>query len=104
MATRNLYRRRVVITGCGSVSPYGAGVKLLADSMLEGKSAVKFNPELAENPDILSHVSATVPEIDFKYIPRQFRRSMSKMRSEEHTSELQSPTHLVCRLLLEKKK
>src|SRR5258708_8270626 len=27
-----------------------------------------------------------------------------KMRSEEHTSELQSPDHLVCRLLLEKKK
>src|SRR5438876_1569375 len=27
-----------------------------------------------------------------------------KMRSEEHTSELQSPVHLVCRLLLEKKK
>src|SRR6267154_5139704 len=25
-------------------------------------------------------------------------------RSEEHTSELQSPAHLVCRLLLEKKK
>ena len=25
-------------------------------------------------------------------------------RSEEHTSELQSPGHLVCRLLLEKKK
>src|SRR5258708_17867956 len=30
------------------------------------------------------------------------RRSVS--RSEEHTSELQSPDHLVCRLLLEKKK
>src|SRR5258708_39967078 len=29
--------------------------------------------------------------------------SMEK-RSEEHTSELQSPDHLVCRLLLEKKK
>src|SRR6266581_9730342 len=27
-----------------------------------------------------------------------------KSRSEEHTSELQSPVHLVCRLLLEKKK
>src|SRR5258708_26645929 len=27
----------------------------------------------------------------------------SKARSEEHTSELQSPDHLVCRLLLEKK-
>src|SRR5258708_20103712 len=28
----------------------------------------------------------------------------TKLRSEEHTSELQSPDHLVCRLLLEKKK
>src|SRR5258708_29239701 len=31
-------------------------------------------------------------------------RSRSTRRSEEHTSELQSPDHLVCRLLLEKKK
>src|SRR5258708_22087383 len=33
-------------------------------------------------------------------------KSLSDMlkRSEEHTSELQSPDHLVCRLLLEKKK
>src|SRR6266581_1922391 len=29
---------------------------------------------------------------------------MLPARSEEHTSELQSPVHLVCRLLLEKKK
>src|SRR5690348_17367570 len=30
--------------------------------------------------------------------------STARVRSEEHTSELQSPVHLVCRLLLEKKK
>src|SRR5258708_23412257 len=30
--------------------------------------------------------------------------ALSLIRSEEHTSELQSPDHLVCRLLLEKKK
>src|SRR5690348_18126436 len=30
--------------------------------------------------------------------------AVSPSRSEEHTSELQSPVHLVCRLLLEKKK
>src|SRR5256885_12952501 len=30
--------------------------------------------------------------------------TMKKARSEEHTSELQSPCNLVCRLLLEKKK
>src|SRR5258708_17554242 len=32
------------------------------------------------------------------------RPEASYPRSEEHTSELQSPDHLVCRLLLEKKK
>src|SRR5256885_17006987 len=31
-------------------------------------------------------------------------RAASRQRSEEHTSELQSPCNLVCRLLLEKKK
>src|SRR5258708_28357099 len=31
-------------------------------------------------------------------------RDAGNCRSEEHTSELQSPDHLVCRLLLEKKK
>src|SRR5947208_4587938 len=33
-----------------------------------------------------------------------FRIGITGIRSEEHTSELQSPDHLVCRLLLEKKK
>src|SRR2546426_7133117 len=32
------------------------------------------------------------------------RRRLRNVRSEEHTSELQSPCNLVCRLLLEKKK
>src|SRR5256886_8789543 len=36
-------------------------------------------------------------------IAAEIRRSMAK-RSEEHTSELQSQSNLVCRLLLEKKK
>src|SRR5258708_27276297 len=35
---------------------------------------------------------------------QQARRDDGDRRSEEHTSELQSPDHLVCRLLLEKKK
>src|SRR5438876_3218565 len=36
--------------------------------------------------------------------PAQPRNGETRERSEEHTSELQSPVHLVCRLLLEKKK
>src|SRR5690348_17960302 len=34
----------------------------------------------------------------------QYQGRIFCTRSEEHTSELQSPVHLVCRLLLEKKK
>src|SRR3989449_6100594 len=36
--------------------------------------------------------------------PENGRRRSPRVRSEEHTSELQSRLHLVCRLLLEKKK
>src|SRR5258708_14632709 len=36
--------------------------------------------------------------------PGPFEKRSTEARSEEHTSELQSPDHLVCRLLLEKKK
>src|SRR5258708_32073586 len=36
--------------------------------------------------------------------PSATPRTWWRCRSEEHTSELQSPDHLVCRLLLEKKK
>src|SRR5258708_8262609 len=35
--------------------------------------------------------------------PERRKPLMEKLRSEEHTFELQSPDHLVCRLLLEKK-
>src|SRR5256885_11933530 len=36
--------------------------------------------------------------------PEEKKRKPEPIRSEEHTSELQSPCNLVCRLLLEKKK
>src|SRR2546430_11261644 len=40
----------------------------------------------------------------FGNILRQCGNAAKKFRSEEHTSELQSQSNLVCRLLLEKKK
>src|SRR2546426_6231933 len=54
---------------------------------------------------ILGFVAAYVASVSF----RAFADSLSLTllvgsRSEEHTSELQSPCNLVCRLLLEKKK
>src|SRR5207244_7979169 len=48
------------------------------------------------NPDYYHQGKPYLDEIVGIYAPKQ-------ARSEEHTSELQSPDHLVCRLLLEKK-
>src|SRR5256885_15324589 len=41
---------------------------------------------------------------DGRVLAHRLRRRAAISRSEEHTSELQSPCNLVCRLLLEKKK
>src|SRR5688500_19904668 len=42
--------------------------------------------------------------LDFPHDVRGLALNLEEDRSEEHTSELQSPCNLVCRLLLEKKK
>src|SRR5438876_7641518 len=41
--------------------------------------------------------------MNFALLDNKVRMDIDMTRSEEHTSELQSPVHLVCRLLLEKK-
>src|SRR5690348_2405076 len=49
-------------------------------------------------------VMGTFQYMSPEQISGQEADARSDIRSEEHTSELQSPVHLVCRLLLEKKK
>src|SRR5438093_10105359 len=49
-----------------------------------------------------SLVSATMPLMQRAFLA-SYEKDESVLRSEEHTSELQSLTNLVCRLLLEKK-
>src|SRR5256885_2609957 len=53
-----------------------------------------------------SHRGERPPRGDVLITPADTSRQRSRRtpRSEEHTSELQSPCNLVCRLLLEKKK
>lgn len=70
---------KVVITGLGAVSPYGAGVPTLLDSLFTGKGCMHTVPELEALPMVKTKVAATVPEMDFSYIPRRDRRSMSRM-------------------------
>src|SRR5205807_8180595 len=53
--------------------------------------------------DYLGHARPAVRELAAWHLYRALPEAAS-IRSEEHTSELQSPCNLVCRLLLEKKK
>src|SRR5262245_65019207 len=58
---------------------------------------------LAEHADGLLR-AVDVVEIEAGELGDSQARRVQDLRSEEHTSELQSLRHLVCRLLLEKKK
>src|SRR2546422_4903539 len=65
------------------------------------------HPALAELPQhLIAGIEDLVRERGGAVEARPFGRSgwRAHARSEEHTSELQSRLHLVCRLLLEKKK
>src|SRR3712207_7656642 len=54
--------------------------------------------------DAFAHALAGELSRPGEELEAQARRTVEKLRSEEHTSELQSRQYLVCRLLLEKKK
>src|ERR687891_972240 len=67
-----------------------------------------IHPHPQQQDAVVRHVLSDLPEVErglrgalerYKELPRG-----PGWRSEEHTSELQSPCNLVCRLLLEKKK
>src|SRR5256885_12657197 len=51
-----------------------------------------------------AEIQLVIPELLAKTDDAALAKTVEQGRSEEHTSELQSPCNLVCRLLLEKKK
>src|SRR6266850_5542692 len=65
-----------------------------------------------DNLQLMTYLTALCPNIDLGtaavivpwHDPLRVAENAAVLRSEEHTSELQSPCNLVCRLLLEKKK
>lgn len=72
-------KRRVVITGMGTVSPFGQGVKCLWEHLLNGHSAVQIMPDMQKLRGLRSWVAAVVPDVDASVIPRKKRRFMSPM-------------------------
>src|SRR2546429_3646348 len=61
-------------------------------------------PRLIVQYSRITVVSPTSTQVSSPLYFRSWGSLPSTLRSEEHTSELQSRLHLVCRLLLEKKK
>src|SRR5437899_8824469 len=51
----------------------------------------------------LERLEEEINQAQYRQAAQSFCRLVAEERSEEHTSELQSLRHLVCRLLLEKK-
>src|SRR5437762_3742922 len=52
----------------------------------------------------LQPLAESIKAKDWQTFEHCYKNAVEEARSEEHTSELQSPMYLVCRLLLEKKK
>src|SRR5438552_15180852 len=99
----------LALVGSGEYLAVMAGVE---GALIEGRPRryVQIPTAAApEGPDRLQYWldlgAAQAERLGVQQVPVVVRdRDDHGNRSEEHTSELQSPDHLVCRLLLEKKK
>src|SRR3989449_9440433 len=75
-----------------------------ADAQLALLKAGAWAPDLAVAKSEVAQAEAQLKLVETNIERLTTRSPIAGVRSEEHTSELQSRLHLVCRLLLEKKK
>src|SRR5437762_9589832 len=92
----------------GEESQASTGKKNSSNKRLVGQGGERACLEVADFGDeLIERLSFRIDFVAHQAKPSQIiERSFTQLlsRSEEHTSELQSPMYLVCRLLLEKKK
>src|SRR5437879_11383635 len=84
------------IPGCGGPGSGTFPVAVLPREMIV--------PLVSTAPGLISAMAASTFVPDVSSLSNCDKWATTEGRSEEHTSELQSPMYLVCRLLLEKKK
>src|SRR2546426_4399622 len=70
----------------------------------KGHRERRFDYVSRRRTDRLPRVRSGLRSDPAEWTDERHKRGLAGERSEEHTSELQSPCNLVCRLLLEKKK
>src|SRR5690625_6824428 len=84
------------------------GILVIHDKKIINRYTRLINPNNKIDNFVQKLTSITNEELEqeplFKDVYHEFLPLFKDHRSEEHTSELQSRGHLVCRLLLEKKK
>src|SRR5256885_12289890 len=87
-----LFRSRTTAAG-------GGGVRILVDSAVPEGRGVASSAALE-----VAVATAVAASSGIEISPTELAALCQRVRSEEHTSELQSPCNLVCRLLPENKK
>src|ERR1041385_9519680 len=94
-----------VRTGSGRRIPFFILLALAAQTLLNAQESRRLQPQWwfggAVGPSFNTYSSDINSS---QFYPPGYVGAVPSLRSEEHTSELQSRLHLVCRLLLEKKK
>src|SRR5947208_1028389 len=102
--THSTEEARITLLGVPDRPGAAASIfRALADANCNLDTIIQNEP-LAEGRD--AEVSFTIASEDLRAAQQALEPVQAELgiaRSEEHTSELQSPDHLVCRLLLEKK-
>src|SRR5690554_7693588 len=106
LVLRGNYRQTQALDLAELLSREGVGPFRRFISELEAAGQIDRELEFLPGDEVLEERAANqqgmlLPELA---VLISYAKSVLKGRSEEHTSELQSRPHLVCRLLLEKKK
>src|SRR2546422_3481799 len=84
--------------------PYTTLFRSLDRRLLQRKSHQRDFADRRQHGKALAHAHPVIQAGDRQHGSEVALLIVTRKRSEEHTSELQSRLHLVCRLLLEKKK
>src|SRR3989454_12430363 len=101
---RNVAGRRNCYNGCSRRILATSLCYALFATSLASQRPQPFDQQLRDNQQRLESIRRERSDVEQELERLRTQVHSLSDRSEEHTSELQSPCNLVCRLLLEKKK
>jgi len=84
---------KVYVTGMGALTSLGNDVGTFFEALKRGESGVRAYPEWKQYNGLHSHIAAPVPDYDVMKIPRQVRRSMSRMSEMAALATFQAISH-----------